>query len=100
MARAITRPSLKIAQKSERLDISGPKTYQKPIANISVRFERKKIWLKNDIFLRPKMATLEAPGHHVWARTVERGVSNLVLGPGDRLQRFLSESESGPRQLL
>ena len=72
MARAITRPSLKIAQNSEKLDISGPKTYQKPIANISVRFERKKIWLKNEILLWSKMATLEAPGHHVWAWMVER----------------------------
>ena len=29
---------------------------------------------------------------------VERGVSNLVLGPEDRLERVSSESESGRRQ--
>ena len=35
MARAITRPKLKIAQKSEKLDISGPKTYQKLILAVA-----------------------------------------------------------------
>ena len=40
-------PSIKIAPKFERLDISGLETYQKPIANISARFERKEIYPKN-----------------------------------------------------
>ena len=46
-SRAGSRPRLKIAQKFQRLDISGLKTYEKPIANISLRFERKKNWPKN-----------------------------------------------------
>ena len=43
MSSAISHPCLKIAPKFERLDILGLKTYQKPIANISVWFEIKKI---------------------------------------------------------
>ena len=43
LADSISRPSLQIAPKFERLDITGPKTYQKPLANISVGFERNKI---------------------------------------------------------
>ena len=43
LADSISRPSLQIAPKFKILDISGLKTYQKPIANISLGFERKKI---------------------------------------------------------
>ena len=45
--RAGSRLSLKIPQKFQRLDISGMKTTKKPIANISLRFERKKNLAKN-----------------------------------------------------
>ena len=45
-----SRPSLKIPQKFQRLDISGMKTTKKPIVNISLRFEREKIWPKNSFF--------------------------------------------------
>ena len=55
-SRARSRPSLKIAQKFQRLDISWLKTYEKPIANISLRFERKKIWPKNGFFGGSKKA--------------------------------------------
>ena len=37
-SRAGSRPSLKIPQKFQRLDISGMKTTKKPIVNISLRF--------------------------------------------------------------
>ena len=43
LADSISPPGLQIAPKCESLDISGLKTYQKPIANISERFEIKKI---------------------------------------------------------
>ena len=46
-SRAGSRPRLKIAQKFQRLDISGMKTTKKPIANISLRIERKKNLAKN-----------------------------------------------------
>ena len=49
-SRAGSRPSLKIPQKFQRLDISGMKTTKKPIANISLRFERKKNLPKNGFF--------------------------------------------------
>ena len=49
-SRAGSRPSLKIPQKFQRMDISDMKTTKKPIANISLRFERKKIWPKNGFF--------------------------------------------------
>ena len=50
-SRAGSRPRLKIAQKFQRLDILGLKTYEKPIANISLRFERKKnLAEKTDFF--------------------------------------------------
>ena len=78
---AISHPSLKIAPKLERLDISGPKTYQKAIANISVRFEIKKIWPKNGFFERPKMAVLAAPGSAARAKWAKRGSPNYTEFP-------------------
>ena len=78
---AISRLSLKIAPKFERLDILGPKTYQKPIANISVWFEMNKIWPKNGFFEIPKMAVLAAPGPAIRAGWAKRGSPDFVLGP-------------------
>ena len=43
LADSISPPGLQIAPKFKSLDISGLKTYQKPIANISVGFEIQKI---------------------------------------------------------
>ena len=100
LANFITRPSLQIALKFERLDILGLKTYQKPIANISLGIRRKKIWPKNQIFQSPKMATLEAPGPAESAERAERGSPNFVLGPGAPLVQVSSKSESGRGQLI
>ena len=66
-SRAGSCPSLKIAQKFQRLGISGLKSYEKAIANISLRFERKKIWPKNRFFGRSKLATFEAHRPLLWA---------------------------------
>ena len=43
LADSISRLCLQIAPKFERLDISGLKTYQRPLANISVGFEIEEI---------------------------------------------------------
>ena len=98
LAYFISRPGLYLAPKCESLDISGLKTYQKPIANISLGFERKKIRPKNRIFQSPKMATLEAPGPAESAEWAERGSPNFVLGPDAPLVRVSSKSESSRGQ--
>ena len=97
-ADSISRLCLHIAPKFESLDISGLKTYQKPIANISVRFEMNKIWPKNGFFEIPKMAVLAAPGPAVRAGWAKRGSPNFVLGPAAPLVRVSSKSDSGRRQ--
>ena len=98
LANFITRPSLQIAPKFERLDILGLKTYQKPIATTSVRFEMKTIWPKNGFFEIPKMAVLAAPGPAVRAGWAKRGSPAFVLGPSASLVRVSSKSDSGRRQ--
>ena len=97
---AISHPCLKIAPKFERLDISGLKTYQKPIANISEWFEVKKLWPKNDFSKNQKMAVLAAPGPAVRARWAKRGPPGFVSGPGAPLVRVSSKSDSGCRHPL
>ena len=99
-SRAGSRPSLKIPQKFERLDISGMKTTKKPIASISLQFERKKIGRKT-AFSEGQNCPLGRPlGTPLWARMAKRGVSNLVLAQNERLEQILSKSESGRRQPL
>ena len=98
-SRAGSRPRLKIAQKFQRLDISGLKTYEKPITNISLRFERQKNLAKNGFLGGSKMPPLGGPGAlWAWARISKRGVSNLVLAQNERLERVSSKSGSGRRQ--
>ena len=98
-SRAGSRPSLKIPQKFQRLDISGMKTTKKPIANISLRFERKKNLAKNWFLGGSKMPPLGGPGAlWTWAWILKRGVSNLVLAQNERLERVSSKSGSGRRQ--
>ena len=43
---------------------------------------REKNLAEKQFFWMAKIGHFGGPGHHVWARMVERGVSNLVLGPG------------------
>ena len=100
LANFITRPSLQIAPKFERLDILGLKTYQKPIATTSVQFEMKTIWPKNGFFEIPKMAVLAAPGPAVWAGWAKRGSPDFVLGPAAPLVQVSSKSDSGRRHPL
>ena len=97
---AISCLSLKIAPKFERLDISGLKTYQKPIATTSVRFEMKTIWPKNGFFEIQKMAVLAAPGPAVRAGWAERGSPDFVLGPAAPLVQVSSKLDSGRRHPL
>ena len=85
LADSISRLCLHIAPNFERLDISGLKTYQKPIATTSVRFEMKTIWPKNGFFDIPKMAVLAAPGPAARAEWAKRGSPNFILGPGATL---------------
>ena len=80
-SRAGSRPSLKIPQKFQRLDISGMKTTKKPIANISLRFERKKIWPKNGFFLGSKLPPREAPGHPPMGLDGEKRGFKFGFGP-------------------
>ena len=87
-----------VAPKFERLDILGLKLYQKPITNISVGFEIKKIGPKNGFFRSQKMATLAAPGPAESADWAKRGSPNFVLGPGAPLVQVSSKSDSGRRQ--
>ena len=95
---AISHPCLKIAPKFERLDISGLKTYQKPIANISEWFEVKKLWPKNSFSKNPKTAVLAGPEPAVRAGWAKRGPPGFVSGPGAPLVRVSSKSDSGRRQ--
>ena len=46
----------------------------------------------------PFLASFEARRPLLWAWMAERGVSNLVLAPNERLDRFSSKSDSGRRQ--
>ena len=99
-ADSISRLCLHIAPNFERLDISGLKTYQKPIANISLGFGTKKIWPRNRILQSPKMAALGAPGPAGSAEWAKRGSPNFVLGPDAPLVRVSSKSDSGRGQLM
>ena len=80
-SRAGSRPSLKIPQKFQRLDISGMKTTKKPIVNISLRFERKKIWPKNGFFWGSKLPPREAPGHPPMGPDGEKRGFKFGFGP-------------------
>ena len=80
-SRAGSRPRLKIAQKFQRLDISGMKTTKKPIANISLRFERKKNWPKNGFFRGSKLPPREALGHPPMGPDGEKRGFKFGFGP-------------------
>ena len=80
------------SSKIQKIGHFGAKNLPKPIANISVRFERKKIWPKKHFSKNPKISASEAPG------PAKRGLPDFVLGPATPLVQFLSKSDLGRRE--
>ena len=80
------------SSKIQKIGHFGAKNLPKPIANISVRFERKKIWPKKHFSKNPKISASEAPGPKGGCQTTGAIFVKIGLGPSRVLRASYVQS--------